>query len=76
VTSEPGGPPNAVPLPPNAIRLPPILGHSALTGRVWIVTRYTVAPDGTVIAHTKHDVTEQFDRIAELRAAARTDADQ
>jgi hypothetical protein len=52
----------------------PILGHSALTGRVWIVTRYTVTPEGAIIAHTKIDVTEQFDRIARLRAEVAPDA--
>jgi hypothetical protein len=46
----------------------PILAHSTLTGHVWIVTSYTVHQDGTVVALVKTDVTEQFERIARLRA--------
>lgn len=41
----------------------PRLLRGGLTGRIYIVTRYTETPDGTVIADEKHDVTDQFDDI-------------
>lgn len=37
--------------------------RSRLTGRVYVVTAYTANPDGTFIAKTKHDVTEDFEWI-------------
>jgi hypothetical protein len=49
----------------------PILAESGMTGHVYIVTAYTVTNDGTVIAHTKLDVTKQFERIEAKRAARR-----
>jgi hypothetical protein len=43
----------------------PLLLRSGLTGRVYVVTRYKVldAEKGRIEAITKHDVTEQFDKL-------------
>jgi hypothetical protein len=41
-------------------RRPPLLSRSELTGRVYIVTRYTDHGDGRITAHEKFDVTAQF----------------
>jgi hypothetical protein len=49
----------------------PTLAHSTLTDKVWIVTRYTITADGQMIAHTKIDVTAEFDRIAAGRGWTR-----
>jgi hypothetical protein len=48
----------------------PMLMESPLTKRVFVVTSYKDNGDGTFTAHQKHDVTEQFDKLAELRAKA------
>jgi hypothetical protein len=52
----------------------PVLAESSLTGKVYVVTDYLVATDGTMTARVKHDVTKQFERLeakrAERRAAA------
>jgi hypothetical protein len=52
----------------NPFNQQPILAESGLTGRVYIVTAYTMTGSGNVIAHTKHDVTEQFEQITSKRA--------
>jgi len=45
----------------------PRLMESALTKRVYIVTRYKDLGEGKFLAFDKHDVTEQFDAIARAR---------
>lgn len=50
-------------------RKPPILTRSELTGRVYIVTAYTVSPSGHISARTKFGVTEQFAYIELARKA-------
>ena len=49
---------------------PPFLSLGALTGRVYIVTRYTQRADGVLVASEKYDVTAEFDRLAAERALA------
>jgi hypothetical protein len=52
-----------------ADKTPPRLMRSPLTGQVYVVTRYTVKPSesdptkGYLVAHTKYDVTEDFNVI-------------
>jgi hypothetical protein len=46
----------------------PILMEHPLSKRVYIVTRYRFNGDGSFTAYTKYDITEQFDRLAKLRA--------
>jgi hypothetical protein len=41
----------------------PRLMCGGLTGRVYVVTRYTEEPDGTLTASAKYDVTEDFKRV-------------
>lgn len=41
---------------------------SDLTGRAYVVTRYTENPNGTLVAHTKYDVTD--DVVRHLMALA------
>lgn len=61
-------------------RQAPRLLRSALTGQVYVATRYSIHNDHTLIAHTKYDVTEDFEslvpdlvafeqRVRELEAA-------
>jgi hypothetical protein len=42
----------------------PLLTRSELTGRVYVVTAYKSGPSGTIVASRKHDVTDQFERLA------------
>lgn len=54
--------------------IPRLLGPSGLTGRYYIVTRYTEHDDGRIVAHEKHDVTATIlDLLAEAeeRGAAK-----
>lgn len=51
----------------------PMLMESPLTKRVFVVTSYERVDGDIFVAKEKHDVTEQFDRLAELRAGARED---
>lgn len=44
-------------------RKPPLLLRGGLTGRVYVVTAYTDHGDGRITAHTKHDVTDQYDAL-------------
>lgn len=52
---------------------PPRLLFSELSGRVYVVTRYTVrehptkSGTGVIVAHTKYDVTADFDEIGSKR---------
>ena len=48
---------------------PPILSRSSLTGRVYIVTRYSQRGDGLLVASEKYDVTEQFEALADVQVA-------
>lgn len=50
------------------MKQPPRLLESTLTGQVYVVTRYTVK-ETHLLAHTKYDVTEDFERIVANRAA-------
>ena len=50
------------------MKQPPRLLESTLTGQVYVVTRYTVK-DGYLVAHTKHEVTDDFERIIANRVA-------
>jgi len=52
-------------------RQEPILMESPLTKRVFVVTSYVDNGDGTFTARRKHDVTEQFDALAEQRKTVR-----
>ena len=45
----------------------PMLMESPLTNRVFVVTSYVDNGDGTFTARQKHDVTEQFDALDEMR---------
>lgn len=55
-------------------RKPPLLLRGGLTGRVYVVTSYTDHGDGRITAHTKHDVTEQYNALrAEDMAAKDSD---
>jgi hypothetical protein len=58
----------------SARKNPPILSFGELTGRVYIVTRYTQRGDGVVVASEKFDVTASFDVLAPRRAAAVAEA--
>ena len=49
-------------------RQQPMLMESPFTKRVFVVTSYVDNGDGTFTARQKHDVTEQFDALARLRA--------
>lgn len=42
----------------------PRLLRSALTGQVYVVTRYTQDEHGNIVASTKYDVTEDFWKLA------------
>lgn len=44
-------------------RKPPLLLRGGLTGRVYVVTSYTDHGDGRFTAHTKHDVTDQYEAL-------------
>jgi len=46
----------------------PILVESPFTKRVFVLTSYSVEGDGVIIAHEKHDVTEQFEALKEQRS--------
>lgn len=50
---------------------PPLLRQGGLSGRVFVITRYT-DPDekGNVEALEKFDVTDQFEALADERAAS------
>jgi len=48
---------------PNPKSKPPRLLRSSLSGRVYIVTRYTEGANGQITASVKHDVTKDFDAI-------------
>ena len=45
----------------------PMLMESPLTKRVYVVTSYERLEGDTFLAREKFDVTEQFDKLAELR---------
>lgn len=51
------------------MKKPPILVYSEFSGEIYIVTRYSSRGETTICAHTKYDVTEQFDRILSKRIA-------
>lgn len=38
---------------------------TGLMGRTYVVTRYTEQADGVIVAHTKHDVTDDFFHVLE-----------
>lgn len=40
-----------------------MLVRGALTGSVYVVTKWRRNPDGTIEALTKHDVTEQYEAL-------------
>lgn len=46
----------------------PMLMESPLTNRVFVVTSYVDNGNGVFTARKKHDVTEQFDALAKMRA--------
>ena len=46
----------------------PMLMESPLTKRVFVVTSYEELDGGVFLAREKYDVTEQFDKLAEMRA--------
>lgn len=48
----------------------PMLMESPLTNRVFVVTSYEHLEGDTFLAREKFDVTEQFDKLAELRLKA------
>jgi len=50
---------------------PPLLLRSPLTGRVYIVTKYSTTQHGITVADDKYDVTDQYEAlIAEVTADA------
>jgi hypothetical protein len=53
------------------VRNRPVLRHSPLTHSVYVVTDYTLRDDGTLLANRKHDVTEDFNALANDRAACK-----
>ena len=40
-----------------------ILRYSDLTGQVYAITRWSERIDGTILAHTKHDVTADMHQL-------------
>lgn len=40
---------------------PPLIRRGGLTGRVYLVTRYEVAEDGSLIAKAKTDITAEYE---------------
>jgi hypothetical protein len=48
------------------------LFRSPLTGRIYATADYTVLADGTVIARTKWDVTDDYSALLAEQIAART----
>ncbi len=50
---------------------PPRVMLSDLSGRAYVVTRYTEKPDGSLIAHAKTDVTDDVVHDLMARAWAR-----
>lgn len=46
------------------------LMRSELTGRVYVITAWQVAPDGLVVANKKVDVTDEFEALALAFVAA------
>jgi len=53
-------------------RKPPVLMAGGLTGRVYVATRYVETPGVGIVAHIKHDVTDQFLQL--VRTLPVTDA--
>ena len=50
----------------------PLLMRSDLTGRVYVVTSYTMLANRVVEAKKKYDVTDQFEKLNERERAALT----
>jgi hypothetical protein len=48
---------------------PPLLTIGPLTGRIYIVTRYTDKGNGVIDAHEKFDVTGQFMEVKAIAEA-------
>jgi hypothetical protein len=44
---------------------PPLLTLGPLSGRIYVVTRYTDKGNGVIDAHEKYDVTSQFMAVKE-----------
>ena len=45
----------------------PMLMESPITKRVYVVTSYRDNGDGTFTARKKYDVTDQFEKLSEMR---------
>jgi hypothetical protein len=42
-----------------------ILRYSPLSGNVYAITRWSERSDGTILAHTKHDVTADMNQLVQ-----------
>lgn len=56
-----------------SVRKPPLLYRGGLTGRVFVATSYTDHGDGRYTAHTKYDVTDQYEALRSMDSAAPAD---